>query len=86
MIEKTEEMGLYYKVKGDHRWHMDTERYNEIRKGIPSREDDTCPNCGNKEGVIGCRCPNDHRYCPECHFTYHWQVNRDKACLEIVPD
>lgn len=78
---RTEERGLYYRVEGDYRWHFDNLKAALLYQSIPDYWDDVCPNCGNKTGISGCRCPENHRHCPNCGSTWVWKLNRQKAII-----
>lgn len=72
-----EEKGLYYKIEGDPRWHFDNERATQLRtEQVPVYWEDTCPNCGNSEHIMGCRCITNHRTCPKCGYTWHWALDK----------
>lgn len=78
--------GVYYKVKGDHRWHTDMPLLMELQKQIPNSRDDKCPACGNKENNGACRCPKNERFCGKCGVEWHWEIDKHNACIKLVID
>lgn len=73
-----------YFVEGDARMHTDNQRWLELERTIPNYWEDTCPECGNKENITGCRCMLSHRTCPKCGFGWRWAVNGHKGILELI--
>ena len=78
--------GIYFKIAGDERWHVDNGIVEKLRRQIPDYWDDTCPNCGMSEGITGCRCIVNHRTCPRCNITWHWEIDRNNAVLKVIQD
>ena len=59
------------------------EKYHEAEKLVPDYWQDTCPVCGNKENINGCRCPDNHRYC-ECCAQWRWIVDKNTFEPRII--
>ena len=77
---------MYRNTEGyDQRWHTDVDVIEGLRKSVPPYWQDTCPECGNKQSISGCRCVVNHRTCPECGFSWYWKVHKWKGVLEIIP-
>lgn len=76
--------GTHYTVEGDNRVHTDIQRVEELRKSIPTLENDACPECGNKEGLSQCRCYLDHRKCPNCGFIWRWDVDKRRGTIQLI--
>lgn len=79
-MKRTEENGLYYKIEGDPRWHLDIGRAMKLKiEQVPVYWEDVCPNCGNDKHISGCRCLVNHRHCPNCGYTWHWALDKINA-------
>jgi len=76
--------GLYFKVEGDVRMYFDNKIASSILNTTPNYWEDTCPKCGNKENISGCRCFLSHRTCPKCGEQWRWDLDKKNACLKII--
>ena len=76
---------LYFKEPNDNRWHFNSKLAGQIRQNIPNYWEDTCPSCGNKENIGGCRCFLSHRSCSFCKTKWRWDIDLQigKLCILI---
>jgi hypothetical protein len=79
----TKRTGLYYWVEGDERRHFDNSLASELQATVPNYWEDTCPVCGNKENIDGCRCYINHRYC-KCGAVWHWDLDKVNAKMVVI--
>jgi len=73
---------FYYFTEKDKRIHFDKEKYLEVKNKIVALSDDKCPNCGGKENLTMCRCPESHRYCP-CGTVWMWYIDVYKGTIKL---
>ncbi len=79
----TEQKGMYYKIEGDDRWRFDFHLAEILQNTVPYYWEDTCPSCGNKDNISGCRCAMNHRTCPICGAKWHWVLDKTNACMKV---